>query len=72
MGLLPEVESKRVRAFLRENDRKLALGSRLLQRAVVSKARKTIVTERESAGTNGQVFYDTPVLSWYFGRIHIQ
>ncbi|CAM9576542.1 unnamed protein product [Ectocarpus sp. 12 AP-2014] len=37
LGLLPNTESARVRAFLRENDRKLALGSRLLQRAVVSK-----------------------------------
>ncbi|CAB1097022.1 unnamed protein product [Ectocarpus sp. CCAP 1310/34] len=37
LGLLPNAESARVRAFLRENDRKLALGSRLLQRALVSK-----------------------------------
>eukprot|EP00752_Nemacystus_decipiens_P010329 g9201.t1 len=37
LGLLPEPDQTRVRAYLRENDRKLALGSRLLQRAVVSK-----------------------------------
>eukprot|EP00903_Cladosiphon_okamuranus_P010368 g9809.t1 len=37
LGLLPEADSTRVKAFLRENDRMLALGSRLLQRAVVSK-----------------------------------
>ena len=38
LGLLPETERVRVLSFLRENDRNLALGSRLLQRALVSQA----------------------------------
>lgn len=37
LELLPEDERSRVNKFMRENDRRLALGSRLLQRAVVSK-----------------------------------
>eukprot|EP00904_Undaria_pinnatifida_P010292 jgi/Undpi1/6393/HiC_scaffold_20.g08874.m1 len=37
LGLLPENERVRVQSFLRENDRKLALGSRLLQWSLVSK-----------------------------------
>ncbi|CAM9586646.1 unnamed protein product, partial [Sphacelaria rigidula] len=35
LSLLPEAESARVKRFVRENDRRLALGSRLLQRALV-------------------------------------
>lgn len=38
LSLLPEAESARVQRFVRENDRRLALGSRLLQRALVSQA----------------------------------
>ncbi|CAM9579998.1 unnamed protein product [Ascophyllum nodosum] len=37
LELLPEDERSRVKNFRRENDQRLALGSRLLQRAVVSK-----------------------------------
>lgn len=51
LGLLPEAERVRVQSFLRENDRKLALGSRLLQRSLVSKA--SFFRRRRSAGRHG-------------------
>lgn len=62
LGLLPEADSTRVRAFLRENDRKLALGSRLLQRAVVSKARKSIDEHRTQELGSGRTMVS--VLTW--------